>query len=116
MSDVSLDMSSISPNGTLLATYSLPNEEREVMGYSRFSGVALYDRPAGAAGKGLYIDGGHLWVETLKGIVAEYVAHAERVGCPPVSKEGFWTMVDSLDPGEAGVLLGAFFGMEGACS
>ena len=41
MSDVSLDMSSISPNGTLLATYSLPGEEREIMGYDRHCGVAL---------------------------------------------------------------------------
>ncbi len=116
MSDVSLDMSSISPNGTLLATYSLPGEEREIMGYDRHTGVALYDRPAGGAGKGLYIDGGLHWVEALKGIVAEYVAHAERIGCPPVSREGFSTTVASLDPGEAGVILGALFGMEGPCS
>lgn len=116
MSDVSFDMSSISPNGTLLATYSLPNEEREIMGYDRQTGVALYDRPAGGAGKGLYIDGGLHWAETVNGIVAEYVAHAERIGCSPVSEEGFSTTVASLDLGEAGVLLGAFFGMQGACS
>ncbi len=116
MSDVSLDMSSIRPRGTLLATYSLPGEEREIMGYDRHTGVALYDRPAGGAGKGLYIDGGFHWLETLKGVVAEYVAHAEHIGCPPVSKEGYSTMVGSLDPEEAGALLGAFFGMEGACS
>jgi hypothetical protein len=116
MSDVSLDMSSIRPNGTLLAIYSLPDEEREIMGYSRDCGVALYDRPAGGVGKGLYIDGGIHWIEALKGIVAEYVAHAERIGCPPVSKEGSSVAVASLDSGEAGVILGALFGLEGPCS
>lgn len=102
---VSLQSPSISRSGSVLACYSLPGEEREVMGYDQGSGVALFDRPAGGAGEGHLIDRGVFWTGSLASLVAEYVEHAKRLGCPPASKEGIGMSADALEYGEAAVFL-----------
>lgn len=103
---VSFQSSSISSAGSTLACYSLPGEDRKVVGYRQGSGIALFDCPATGAGKRYLIDRGIFWTGSLASLVAEYVEHAERLGCPPAGKEGIGMSVDALELGEAEAFLG----------
>lgn len=102
---VSFQSSSIALTGTTLACYSLPGEERKVVGYNQSRGIALFDCPAAGAGKRYLIDRGFFGVDSMAGLVEEYVEHAERLGCPPASKEGIGMSVDGLEFGEAEAFL-----------
>jgi hypothetical protein len=107
MTEVWFHSSVISSAGTVLARYVVACGEREVVAYGHASGVAIYDCRADGKGERFLVDRGVLWEGALEGLVLEYVAHAERIGCPPASVEGIGLLAGGLEVGEAAVLLGA---------
>jgi hypothetical protein len=105
MNAVNSEISSITAESTVLARYSLPSEDREVVANPDPGGVSLFDLSSAGVGEGWLIDRELCREDGLTSLVEEYVENAVRLGCPPASKQGIKAAVDALEPGEAEAFL-----------
>jgi hypothetical protein len=104
MSIVKLDFEATMERSGELARYQVAGAERVLLLHPGAKGVEILDVPASGADDCFRVDRAARGGADLHALVAEYVRHAHRLGCPPMSARALDTIVGLSEDGLASAL------------
>jgi hypothetical protein len=110
MTAVKLDFEATMERSGELGRYQVAGAERVLLLHRGAKGMEMLDVPASGVGDCFWVDHVVKGGADLHALVVEYVRHAHRLGCSPMSRQALDTIVGLSEDGLASALADSIAG------